>query len=255
MKRCLAVLVLVGATLGGCSNPWRLSVPATSQGMTPTPPDGHASIMLLWPSSEARGYSVNVVAGDRHQVQAQLDAGEWTVVDVPAGEVELYFAPGHRTSSRIPRPLPELVTGEVGAGRVYMVRFAPESHELEVLQTGSSHWAHVAEWLRALRRVECNVPLATRYSNERGAALHAAHTAARERFLSLNSRSRAARTLRVDYAPVASGGAVATVHYRAGGAVRGTVVEYLPGREIVVQSGGAPPVRIPASAIERVDFD
>lgn len=181
--------------MAGCSNPWHLSAPSTSQRLAPTPAAEGASIVFVWPSVEARGYAVNIVASATHQVLGQLDGGEWTAVSVPAGEVELYLAPGHRTLNRIPRPLPELVTGEVAAGRTYVVHYEPQSGTLEVLETGSPRWAQLPEWLETSTRVECNQPLAARYSNERGAALHAAHTAARERFLSLNSSSRARRTL------------------------------------------------------------
>lgn len=250
----LVIMSLVALTLASCSNPWLLSVPSTGQGELPEVASDRASIVLVWPSDEGRGYSVNVVAADTHQVQAQFDAGEWTVIDVPAGEVELYFAPGHRESQRVPRPVPELLTGEVAAGRVYVVRYVPAEFELEVLEAGSPHWAHAADWLTSLRRVDCNRPLAARYSNERGAALHAAHAEARERFLQMDARGRGQRTLHPRRQPYPRNPAIATVHYRAGGAVRGFVVEYLP-RSITVHGQDGAPNPIPMQLVERVDFD
>lgn len=71
----LVIMSLVAVTLASCSNPWLLSVPSTSQGALPEVTSERASIVLMWPSEEGGGYSVNVVAADTHQVQAQLDAG------------------------------------------------------------------------------------------------------------------------------------------------------------------------------------
>ena len=251
----LVIMSLVAVTLASCSNPWLLSVPSTSQGALPEVTSERASIVLMWPSEEGGGYSVNVVAADTHQVQAQLDAGEWTVIDVPAGEVELYFAPGHRQSSRVPRPVPVVLTGEVAAGRVAVVRYAPAELDVEVLEAGSAHWAQVANWLTSLRRVDCNRPLAARYSNERGAALHAAHAEARERFLRMGTSARGQRTLHAGRQPFPRSPAIATVHYRAGGAVRGVIVEYLPRQSITVHGQGGAPTQVPMRLVERVDFE
>lgn len=246
--------VLVGTTLG-CANPWLLSAPSTSQGEAPEQSSDRATIVVLWPSMEAEGYAVNIVTSDTHQVQAQLDGGEWTAFDVPAGELELYFAPGHREARAVPRPVPELLTGEVAAGRVYLVRYDPTAFELEVLEAGSPHWASTPEWFASLQRVDCNRPLAARYSNERGAALHEAHAAARERYLRLSATARAQRTFHAGRQPSPRNPATATVHYRAGGAVRGVVLEYLPGRSITVHPQGGAPTQTPMGVVERVDFE
>lgn len=254
----LAVLVLAvlvpAVTAAGCSNPWHLSVASTSQGAVPAPAGGSATIVLVRPSVEDRGQSVNIVDSNTHQVQAQIDGGEWTVITVPAGQVDLYFAPGHRTS-RARQPGPDLLTGEVAAGRVYVVRYEPPSRWLEVLEAGSAAWDNVPGWLETLRRVDTNRPLAERYSNERGAALHAAHAAARERYLSLASDSRARRTLHAERQPLPANPAMATVQYRDGRAARGAVLEYLPGLSITIQAAGAAPIEVPAQLVESVEFD
>lgn len=246
--------VLTGTT-SGCANPWLLSAPSTSQGTLPAMPTDRATIVVLWPSMEDEGYAVNIVTSDTHQVQAQLDGGEWTALDVPAGELELYFAPGHREASNIPRPVPELLTGEVAAGRIYLVHYDPHENQLEVLEAGSPLWASTPEWFATLRRVDCNRPLAARYSNERGAALHEAHAQARERYLRLSSAARERRTFHPDRQPPQRSPAVATVHYRAGGAVRGVVIEYLPGVSITVHAPGGAPTQSPMGLVQRVDFE
>jgi hypothetical protein len=254
-RPALVIMSLVAVTLASCSNPWQLSVPATAQGALPEVTNDRASIVLMWPSETGGGYSVNVVAADTHQVQAQFDAGEWTVIEVPAGEVELYFAPGHRESSRVPRPVPELLTGEVAAGRVYLVRYSAADLEVEVLEAGSSHWAQVATWLTSLRRVDCNRPLAARYSNERGAVLHAAHAEARERFLRLGTAARGLRTLHAVRQPFPRSPATVTVHLRDGSSIRGVVIEYLPRQSITVHGQGGAPTQLPMRLVERVEFE